>query len=94
MINKVKELIKHDEMYKSIIEKVYENPYIEIKKLTNQFTENDVAFLDSALELLISEFVILELTSQAGSTAESRIPKKILIINPEISGDLEEILEK
>ena len=94
MIDKVKELINHDERYKSIIKKVYDEPYIEIKELTDQLSENDITFIGSALELLISEFVLVELTSQAGSTAESRVPKKILMINPEISDNLEKILEK
>ncbi|MBM7714832.1 hypothetical protein JOC94_001804 [Bacillus thermophilus] len=92
MIEKVKDLIHDDARCKTIIKKVYEHPYIELKEVYKDVSKENRSFYEKALQKLMDEYILVELTSQAGSSVESRVPKKILIINPEISAELEEIL--
>ncbi|MFS0644431.1 hypothetical protein [Siminovitchia sp. 179-K 8D1 HS] len=89
MLERVQNLIHKDDKCKTIIQIVLNNPYIELKDVYKDLGEENLADYDKALETLIDENIILELTSQAGSSIESRVPKKILIINPEISDQLE-----
>lgn len=91
MIDKVKSYIESDVRYKNLLKAVYNNPYSERKvvlKEANMELEEAEEFLND----LEQDLVILELTSQANSNIESRVPKKIYLINPDIEQDLESVL--
>lgn len=91
MIGKVKSYIESDVRYKNLLKAVYNNPYSERKvvlKEANMELEEAEEFLND----LEQDLVILELTSQANSNIESRVPKKIYLINPDIEQDLESVL--
>lgn len=91
MIDKVKSYIERDVRYKNLLRAVYNNPYSERKvvlKDANMELEEAEEFLND----LEQDLVILELTSQANSNIESRVPKKIYLINPDIEQDLESVL--
>ncbi|MBO1002425.1 hypothetical protein [Pseudogracilibacillus auburnensis] len=91
MISNVKKYIDQDDRYTALIKKVHKNPYIEAKDLLEDISEQDLTFYENAINHLTSEFILVELTSQAGSTVESRVPKKIFIINPEVTDELDKI---
>lgn len=92
MLERVQNLIREDDKYRNLIEVVLNNPFIELKDVYKEVGEENQADYDKVLEILTDENAILELTSQAGSSIESRVPKKILMINPEISDQLEKLI--
>lgn len=67
---------------KEIIKFIGSNPYCERKKVIEKFEEK-ISDLDKILEKLVKDMIILELTSQPESSLESRVPKKIYLLNPE-----------
>jgi len=91
MIDKVKEFIEKDNKYKKALKAVYENPYSEKKDLL-EASGLTLEELENAIKDLEKELIVLELTSQANSSIESRVPKKIYIVNPDIEEELEDIL--
>ncbi len=66
-----------------VISIVLENPYIEKGALAEQASMK-IEALEGVLEKLIEAMILLELASQADSSMESRVPKKIYLVNPEI----------
>lgn len=92
MIEKVKALVNKDEKYKKVLSAVYENPYSELKILLKHADSLDSEGFTTVLEELTREFIVVELTTQADSNIESRVPKKIYLINPDIEEELENIL--
>jgi predicted transcriptional regulator len=91
MINKVNEFIKKNNIYKDVIKSVYNNPYSEKKIIADEINLNVDEVVDY-LSDLEEELIILELNSQANSKIESRVLKKIYLINPEIEQELKSIL--
>ncbi|MFQ6034017.1 MAG: hypothetical protein ACE5KR_04070, partial [Candidatus Bipolaricaulia bacterium] len=87
MIDEVKQLLESDPNYKRLLKMVLENPYIERQALAEKasLSSDD---LERMLGPLQEKMVVLELASQADSSLESRVPKKIYLVNPEIEGDL------
>lgn len=92
MIEKVKERFQEDKRNQKIIETVFNNPYLELKDVLKDIEEHDKPSYETLLEQLIKDFILIELTSQAGSNIESRVPKRLLIVNPEIEEELESLL--
>lgn len=92
MIGKVKERFQEDKRNQKIVETVFDNPYLELKDALKDIEENDKQEYETLLEQLIKDFILIELTSQAGSNIESRVPKRLLIVNPEIEEELEKLL--
>lgn len=92
MAGEIKELIQSNPSFKKIVKKVLENPYIEKHKLMESLDvpDEDAEDLLSTLE---EKQVILELASQANSNVESRVPKTIYLINPEVEEDIKGILQ-
>jgi len=70
---------------KEILRTVLESPYIEYSALTDA-TGLTVEQLDAAVRRLTEKMVLLELASQADSSVESRVPKRVYIVNPEMEG--------
>lgn len=91
MIDKVKSYIERDVRYKDLIRAVYNNPYSE-RKVVLRDANMELEEAEEFLNELEQDLVILELTSQANSNIESRVPKKIYLINPDIEQDLESVL--
>lgn len=92
MIEKTKKRFAENDKNKEIVEKVFNNPYIELNDVLSKVEEDQKETYKSLLEQLTNDLILIELTSQAGSSIESRVPKRLLIVNPEIEADLEEIL--
>lgn len=91
MLEKVKALIAKDEKYKILLEAVYNNPYMERKAILKDI-EIGQEEAEKMLDEMEQEMIILELSSQANSSLESRVPKKVLLINPDIEQGLEDLL--
>lgn len=91
MIDEVKRLMESNPHYRVLLKTVMENPYIERQVLAER-TGLSLDDLDQLLKPLEEKMVVLELASQADSSIESRVPKKIYMINPEIEGDLPAII--
>jgi predicted transcriptional regulator len=81
------EKLMADQDYRKVIFIVLENPYIEKKALAEQSNIN-MEKLESILKKLLEEMVLLELASQADSSVESRVPKKIYLVNPEMETEI------
>lgn len=81
------ELLKKEPKIIIVIKAIWINPYIERQELANLF-EMKLDELDNILEPAISSMFVLELTSQADSNMESRVPKKAYLINPEIEDEI------
>jgi hypothetical protein len=79
----LKSLIESDPRYRTVLRAVVENPYIERHRLAEAtgLSEED---LEGLLSALAERMVVLELTSQADSSVESRVPKKVYLVNPEL----------
>lgn len=92
MINQVKQLIEEDNMYRDLLLRVYEQPYISNKDLLDEVSEEEKEICKTHLDTLVKTFILVELTSQSGSSIESRVPQKIFIINPEIEEEIEDVL--
>ncbi|MGB9813424.1 MAG: hypothetical protein ACPLRZ_09410 [Thermovenabulum sp.] len=78
-----------NEAEKAIIKFVKENPYCERKNLIEAL--GGIPGLEEALNKLADDMVLIELTGPTESSLESRVPKKIYIINPEKENELEGI---
>ena len=79
----VKALIKATPGTRPVLKAIIETPYIEHQALEGAVglsTEE----LGAALAVLTKNMVVLDLTSQADSSVESRVPKKVYLINPEL----------
>lgn len=91
MIGAVKSYIEKDERYKRLIQVVYNNPYSE-KKVVAKEANVDPDEAEELLNDLEQDLIVLELNSQASSNIESRVPKKIYLINPDLEEELESLL--
>ena len=79
----MKALIKATPGTRPVLKAIIETPYIEHQALEGAVglsTEE----LGAALAVLTKNMVVLDLTSQADSSVESRVPKKVYLINPEL----------
>lgn len=77
------ELIRSDPSCGTVLKTILEDPYIERQTLTEKVAIPQDK-LEHALRVLIERLVVLELASQADSSVESRVPKKIYLVNPEL----------
>jgi hypothetical protein len=75
--------ILEDENNNLILKTVLNQPYIERKELADQLSFS-VEQMDEFCQPLIDKFVVFELSSQATSNIESRVPRKVYLINPEM----------
>jgi len=75
-------LINKDPRYKDVLRVIIGSPYIERATLEEKLglPQED---LESLLDALSADMLILELAGQANSSLESRVPKKVYMINPE-----------
>jgi len=68
---------------RKVVSIVLENPYIEKGALAEQ-ASMETKTLEGVLKKLLEAMILLELASQADSSMESRVPKKIYLVNPEM----------
>ena len=78
----LKTLINTDPRYKDVLRAIIDSPYIERSALEEKL-DLPQADLESLLDTLSEEMIILELAGQADSSLESRVPKKVYLVNPE-----------
>jgi len=78
----LKTLINTDSRYKDVLQAIIDSPYIERSALEEKLGLPQ-ADLGSLLDTLAGEMLILELAGQADSSLESRVPKKVYLVNPE-----------
>jgi hypothetical protein len=78
-----------NETEKAIIKFLKENPYSERKAVVEALA--GMQGLEESLEKLANDMVLIELTGPMESSLESRVPKKIYMINPEKESELEGI---
>ena len=90
MSENMKQLIQENSLYKVIIKGVYENPCCERKDLINDVAI-ELEALDQILGRLEEEMIILSLTSKADSNIESRVPKKVYMINPDMESEVQNL---
>ena len=91
MSENINQLISDNDLYKQIIRAVHENPYGEKKDVFRDLTvEPDE--LDHVLNKLESNMIILSLTSKADSNIESRVPKKVYLLNPDLENKVNSLL--
>ncbi len=78
----VKALIEATPGTRPVLKAIIETPYIEHQALEGAVGLSSEE-LGTALHALTENMVILELASQADSSVESRVPKKVYLVNPE-----------
>ncbi|MGI6485380.1 MAG: hypothetical protein GX759_06420 [Thermoanaerobacterales bacterium] len=79
--------INLSETEKEIVKFVMENPYTEKKAILEALEgKPDVG---SSLDKLANSLVLVELTGPMESSLESRVPKKIYMVNPEKESELQ-----
>ena len=78
-----------NETEKAIIKFLQDNPYSD-KRVVADALEGKSG-IEEALEKLVNDMVLIELTGPMESSLESRVPKKIYMINPEKESELEGI---
>jgi len=79
----LKALVESDPRIGSVLRAIVETPYIERQRL-EEVVNIPHGEMESLLSILSEKMVILELASQADSSVESRVPKKVYLINPEL----------
>ena len=84
-------LINTDPRYKDVLREIIDSPYIERSALEEKLDLSQ-ADLESLLDSLSGEMIILELAGQADSSLESRVPKKVYLVNPEEEKSIRENL--
>jgi len=87
----LKTLIDADSRYKNVVQAIIDSPYIERAVLEERLGLPQ-ADMESLLDTLSGEMLILELAGQADSSLESRVPKKVYLVNPEQEKSIREHL--
>ncbi len=87
----LKTLIDADSRYKNVLQAIIDSPYIERAVLEERLGLPQ-ADMESLLDTLSGEMLILELAGQADSSLESRVPKKVYLVNPEQEKSIREHL--
>ncbi len=91
MSTELRELVASDPRYRELLKAVADNPYIERHRLAETLGLSD-ADLEGLLSALTEKMVVLELTSQADSSVESRVPKRVYLLNPELEEEVRKLL--
>ncbi|MDK2799968.1 MAG: hypothetical protein PWQ70_1587 [Clostridiales bacterium] len=80
---------KLSETEKAIISFLKDNPYSEEKTIIEAIGK--LPDFDKSLKHLTDNMILIELTAPSDSSLESRVPKKIYMLNPEKENELEGI---
>jgi hypothetical protein len=76
---------------KIVLKSIMNKPYIERKELAG-ILGFSVEEIDDICQEFIDRMVILELASQSSSNIESRVHRKVYLINPEMEETIKQIL--
>lgn len=87
----LEQLIDADPRYRKVLRAVLEHPYIERQALAEGIGVPQEE-LESLLRPLIESLALLELASQADSSMESRVPKKVYLVNPEFEQEFRSLV--
>jgi len=87
----LKAFFDEDSRYKDVLQAIIDSPYIERLALEERLGLPQ-ADLESLLGALSGKMLILELAGQADSSLESRVPKKVYLVNPEQEKSIREHL--
>jgi len=76
-----------DPRYKALLKAVLDHPYSDRKALAEAagLAQEDA---EKLLAAAVEKMVVLELASQADSSVESRVPKRVYLVNPEMEVDV------
>ncbi|MEW6048515.1 MAG: hypothetical protein AB1609_18895 [Bacillota bacterium] len=85
-------LLARDERYRNLLRVLLERPYTERKNLPSR-CGLPAEVVEELLPPALESWVIIELASQADSSLESRVPKRVYIINPELEDEVRKALE-
>lgn len=77
--------------FRTVVSLTLNNPYIE-KPILAEKSGLPAEEFESILGKLVDSMVLLELASQADSSMESRVPKKIYLVNPELEEEIKGLL--
>jgi hypothetical protein len=91
MDDNLQALIKEDSRYRMLLRSIAAEPYIEHQTLVER-SGIPIQELEQLLETLTGKMVVLELASQADSSVESRVPKKVYLLNPEREREIRELI--
>ncbi|WHY32263.1 hypothetical protein QNH44_14620 [Cytobacillus firmus] len=80
-----------DDNNKLVLKAILNQPYIERKELASQlgFSTEEI---DEICQPLIDHLIVLELASQASNNIESRVPRKVYLLNPEVEQSIKDSL--
>ena len=84
-------LVKTDPHIGDVLRTIIKTPYIERQSL-EEMVNIPQREMESLLATLSEKMVILELASQADSSIESRVPKNVYLINPELEQTISEVV--
>lgn len=87
----LKAMIEVDPRIGDVLRTIIETPYIERQRL-EEMVNIPHGEIESLLATLFEKMVILELATQADSSMESRVPKKVYLINPELKQAVSEVV--
>ncbi len=90
MNEKVRGLLE-EHAVRQLVRAVLASPYIEKSDLADRCGV-PAPDLEKTLTSLVDQMILLELASQADSSMESRVPKKIYLVNPEMEEEIRAIL--
>jgi hypothetical protein len=90
MNEKVRRLLE-EQAVRQLVQAVLVSPYIEKSDLGDRCGV-PAPDLEKAVTSLVDQMILLELASQADSSMESRVPKKIYLVNPELEEEIRAIL--
>jgi len=93
MLNEGKQLIESDPNYEILLKVILDSPYIEKHALMKKVGLPGETF-EKLLKTLEDKLIVLELASQAEHSTESRVPRKIYMVNPQMEQDIKAILHK
>ena len=82
MASEIEGLLVADGRYRALLQGLLEHPFTERKDLPARcgLTADEI---ETLLPAALEKWIIIELTSQADSSLESRVPKRVYMINPE-----------
>ncbi|PLR86806.1 hypothetical protein CVD25_18020 [Bacillus canaveralius] len=80
-----------DNNNKLVLKTVLNQPYIERKELADQLGF-PVEQIDEICQPFVDNMVVLELASQAAHNIESRVPRKVYLVNPEMEQTIKDLL--
>jgi hypothetical protein len=91
MMNKKVTGLLGEHAVRQLVRAVLASPYIEKNDLADRCGV-PAPDLEITATKLVDEMILLELASQADSSMESRVPKKIYLVNPEMEEEIRAIL--